>query len=464
MYLSWNKKIISLLTLISLGISQNTYASNAYSRKMEQQRKVQQGNHQKKQDKKQQEFFQCFSKLNFDDPKTWIFLGLIGSAGLIGTYQYLQGAPASATSSHAILAHTDPAEPIVVEETVSFSKYEQASNSSSSPECLSQAKVLAKLQGGNIPSYAARAVHPGAFTVNTPSGGLVVQIDRPELNFKSLDAVHYQDFIKFQHATEKVNIIQNLSKYSETEFLLFLKSLHKSVSGESQDFRSQDILIMHPSIPKMNDGQKVLRHFKESPKLLEKYKKFKDLVNQHRHASVFQGLPDLNIWESIVGSVMRSDDTYFDHFKPLCQKFYTYNGLEKKQIETSLKKLWGSVKRLIHINPLTAAAKFHMGLVEIHPFLDGNGRTVRLLTQKLLQENGLPAFPLLSEKKYTRAVHASMKQRNLTPFENYLREQICAATKPEFKNGEEIEEIAKTCHQRGHCEEELREVADRFKI
>ncbi len=464
MYLSFNKKIIFILTLFSFGISQNTDASNAYHRKMQQQRKRQQGDHQKKQDKKQQEFFQCCHKLNFNDPKTWIFLGLIGGAGLIGTYQYLQGSPATATYSTAVLSHTDPTEPIVVQETLSFSKYEQVFNSTSAPECLPQANALAKLQGGNIPFYAARAVHPGAFTVNTPSGGLVIQIDRPELNFKSLDAVHYQDFIKFQHATEKVNIIQNLSKSSETEFLLFLKSLHKGVLGESQDFRSQDILIMHPSIPKMNDGQKVLQHFKESPKLIEKYKKFKDLVNQHRHASMFQGLPDLNIWESIVASVMRSDDTHFDHFKPLCQKFYTYNGLEAKEIESSLKKLWSNVKRLIPPNPLTAAAKLHMGLVEIHPFLDGNGRTVRLLTQKLLQENGLPAFPLLSENKYTRAVHASMKQRNLTPFENYLREQICAATKPEFKKGEEIEEIAKTCHQRGHCEEELREVADRFKI
>ena len=56
-----------------------------------------------------------------------------------------------------------------------------------------------------------------------------------------------------------------------------------------------------------------------------------------------------------------------------------------------------------HINqldPLILAGLFHKQFVIVHPFTDGNGRTTRLATKRLLAGLGLNLFPLLSFENY----------------------------------------------------------------
>ena len=47
-------------------------------------------------------------------------------------------------------------------------------------------------------------------------------------------------------------------------------------------------------------------------------------------------------------------------------------------------------------HPLVASAKAHFGLISIHPFEDGNGRTARLLADLMLQMTGMAADGMLS--------------------------------------------------------------------
>lgn len=47
---------------------------------------------------------------------------------------------------------------------------------------------------------------------------------------------------------------------------------------------------------------------------------------------------------------------------------------------------WYNNNKLV-LSPEVLAAKFHWGFVKIHPFDDGNGRTVRLLTTLILYKN-----------------------------------------------------------------------------
>jgi len=66
------------------------------------------------------------------------------------------------------------------------------------------------------------------------------------------------------------------------------------------------------------------------------------------------------------------------------------------------------VKDLLHfietnkskIDPLILAGLFHKQMVVIHPFMDGNGRTTRLLTKILLADMGLNTFNLFSFENY----------------------------------------------------------------
>src|SRR5579862_3963239 len=52
------------------------------------------------------------------------------------------------------------------------------------------------------------------------------------------------------------------------------------------------------------------------------------------------------------------------------------------------------------IDPLILAGIFHKQIVVIHPFMDGNGRTTRLITKALLAAMGLNTFNLFSFENY----------------------------------------------------------------
>lgn len=52
------------------------------------------------------------------------------------------------------------------------------------------------------------------------------------------------------------------------------------------------------------------------------------------------------------------------------------------------------------IDPLIIAGLFHKQAVIIHPFIDGNGRTTRLITKTLLAKLGINTFPLFSFENY----------------------------------------------------------------
>ena len=57
-------------------------------------------------------------------------------------------------------------------------------------------------------------------------------------------------------------------------------------------------------------------------------------------------------------------------------------------------------KNELKIDPLILAGIFHKQFVVIHPFTDGNGRTVRLITKLILANMGLNTFNLFSFENY----------------------------------------------------------------
>ncbi len=62
-----------------------------------------------------------------------------------------------------------------------------------------------------------------------------------------------------------------------------------------------------------------------------------------------------------------------------------------------------------NLDPICLATVFHHQLVWIHPFFDGNGRTVRLAMNLLLQKYGFPPAIILKNdrKKYFNALNAA---------------------------------------------------------
>ncbi|MGD0496482.1 MAG: Fic family protein [Candidatus Bathyarchaeia archaeon] len=73
------------------------------------------------------------------------------------------------------------------------------------------------------------------------------------------------------------------------------------------------------------------------------------------------------------------------------------------------------------LRPIELAAFFHHRFVYIHPFLDGNGRTARLLMNVVLLRTGYPFTVLLKvdRPKYLRAL-SEADSGNLIPFANFV--------------------------------------------
>lgn len=71
---------------------------------------------------------------------------------------------------------------------------------------------------------------------------------------------------------------------------------------------------------------------------------------------------------------------------------------EKVVSELTSLLLWYRSKRYI-IHPLILAFEFHRRFEAIHPFLDGNGRTGRLIMNKILMSNGYAPIIVYKDKK-----------------------------------------------------------------
>ncbi len=75
-------------------------------------------------------------------------------------------------------------------------------------------------------------------------------------------------------------------------------------------------------------------------------------------------------------------------------------------------------------HPLTKAANAHLQLVKIHPFVDGNGRTARLLMNLILIQDGYP--PVIIDPK-NRAIYINAIQSTEEKFLNFIYEQAEAS-------------------------------------
>lgn len=77
-------------------------------------------------------------------------------------------------------------------------------------------------------------------------------------------------------------------------------------------------------------------------------------------------------------------------------------------------------------NPLTVAVDAHFKLVSIHPFVDGNGRTARLLMNLLLMQSGYPPAIIRKEerKQYLASIEKAQLGGSLADYHELMYEAI----------------------------------------
>ena len=76
-------------------------------------------------------------------------------------------------------------------------------------------------------------------------------------------------------------------------------------------------------------------------------------------------------------------------------------------------------------HPLKIALYFHLKYEEIHPFMDGNGRTGRMIMNKILMSNGY--FPIIiysnNSTAYYNAIAKGMTRKNKRAYFQFMMEQ-----------------------------------------
>lgn len=71
-------------------------------------------------------------------------------------------------------------------------------------------------------------------------------------------------------------------------------------------------------------------------------------------------------------------------------------------------------------HPVARAALIHSEFVKIHSFVDGNGRTARLLLNFELMRNGYP--PIVIEKEHRLAYYTALDETHMTgDFSRFVR-------------------------------------------
>lgn len=76
--------------------------------------------------------------------------------------------------------------------------------------------------------------------------------------------------------------------------------------------------------------------------------------------------------------------------------------------------------------PIETAARIHKRFVDIHPFIDGNGRTARLLLNLYLMRNGYPPVIILRAErlKYIRTIMQARAENDISPFANFVAKAV----------------------------------------
>jgi len=83
------------------------------------------------------------------------------------------------------------------------------------------------------------------------------------------------------------------------------------------------------------------------------------------------------------------------------------------------------------LHPILLAAELHERLVTIHPFVDGNGRTARLVMNLVLLQHGYPIAIIHGDTESRLAYYDALEQCNLAldkqPFHRLIAEKVIEA-------------------------------------
>lgn len=225
--------------------------------------------------------------------------------------------------------------------------------------------------------------------------------------------------------------------------------------------RNKPVLVRRvpAAVPAFFDLEKISKYFEDKP--VEEMQGYATLLQKVASSCISrEQIKEKARWEIVIHDTLQNDpDSSLAQF---VSRYYLLNTLNKAKIEQKLQKLINDVKFVSRKDPIRAAAMAHQGIVEIHPFKEGNGRTARALMNLVLRQAGYPGVAIYRDVAYTMAVGEGTER-----FEEYLRELICQTTNlrssPGFQEGEPFQAVVANCEEK-KCQSDFDDVVQRFKL
>jgi len=176
-------------------------------------------------------------------------------------------------------------------------------------------------------------------------------------------------------------------------------SAHTSTSIEGNPLSLTDVKrVLKSNTNNIRDTEKEVVNYNRALEMLDK-----QLKNNHLELSLKLLL---EIHQQVMLELLPSDDLGALRKKPVIVNDprtgkVVYLPPDVEKVATLVTELMDYVdKNKEEVNALILAGIFHKQMVIIHPFMDGNGRTTRLMTKILLAKMGLDTFNLFSFENY----------------------------------------------------------------
>lgn len=206
------------------------------------------------------------------------------------------------------------------------------------------------------------------------------------------------------------SVIDNYSKAFKVEYT------HNSTAIEGNTLTLMETKLVLED--KLSIGGKELREIYEVVNHDKAFSYIKDCVSRSEPLSetVVKNIHALLMENIMPGGIYRSVDVYISgarHTPPTPNDAYC-----------QIKDFYLDLGTKADLNPIELAAWTHAEFVKIHPFIDGNGRTSRLIMNFQLMANGFLPISIPKERRleYFDTLESYAVDNNLKPFADLIAE------------------------------------------
>ena len=225
--------------------------------------------------------------------------------------------------------------------------------------------------------------------------------------------------LDYNKLIEKRNFVRdNINKLDKNVLNNYQDNFDVDFTHNSTAIEGNTLTLLETKLllsDKLSVGSKELREIYEVVNHNKAWNHVKTLVKENKllDEEIAKELHSLLMENIMVGGIYRTVEvmiTGAKHLPPKPSDAY----YELKDFYTSLE--------VNHYNDLDIAAYTHAEFVKIHPFVDGNGRTSRIIMNYQLLKNGFLPISIKKEErlKYYEALDEYAVNNNLVPFKEII--------------------------------------------